>query len=180
MERFWNGKDRAQVRLSFFLIFGAVMGTLFCCLMDEEMRREFLNVESSLLGAAAFRRGSAGELLWAVVWKRWAETAFLLLMLTTPFSEMFVWGTGAYLGFSTAVLVCGLTMDGGVWGLLRYLALVFPQGIVYAAVIYFVGVWMRERDMRMSPAGAVVILGIVGIGAVLEGVVNPFVAGFIL
>lgn len=162
------------------MILGAAVGSVFCNRMDSQMKEELKAVEGSMVTAAVLLKMDFMGLFFTVLRKRLGELFFLFLIAMTQAAPLFFLGISAYLGFSVSVMVCALTMDGGLSGIVRYLALVFPQMFFYGAVFYVAAWWMPARGKRLTLPAAAVLTAAVILGAAAETFVNPWVVAWIL
>lgn len=180
MKRYKNREDRLRLQMSFFLLSGAVLGTLFLNLMDGQMQEELKNVETSLLSAAVLQKIDFKELFVRVLSKRIPQLLFACLVAMTPAAPVLFPLMGAGLGFSSAVMVCALTMDAGLWGIARYLILIFPQAFFYVPAIYLLLLWMPQKQASLKASSALALTVLVLLGAAAESCLNPWaVAAFL-
>lgn len=175
-----NREDSCYLRLSLFLLLGAVLGTLFCNLMDGQMKAELGVFEGSLLSAAALQRVEFSGLFFQVAKRRLSELFFVLLVELTPVSQILLMGAAGYLGFSMAVMVSALTMEAGLMGILRFLALVFPQCLVYIPILYLLFLWVPGREKTIRPPVAAALLVAVLLGSGIEAYINPWIVAVFL
>lgn len=178
----WNydRKDSYHLLLSFFLILGAVFGTVFCNMMDGQMKAELGSFTGSLVSAPALRRLEFSDLFYRVAAKRIPQLFCLFLMELTPISPVLFMGIAAYLGFSSALTVSVLTMQAGLTGIFRYLVLLFPHAFFYLPVLYALLWWMPGERKALRPAAAVVLTAAMILGAALEAFINPWAAAVFL
>lgn len=180
MKNFMSRKDSLEFWLSFFLISGAVAGSIFCNRMDGQMKEELRTMEGSMVTAAVLFKMNFAGLFLAVLKRRLGELFLVLLFTMTQAAPLFSLGVCGYLGFSSAVTVCALTMDGGLMGIFKYLALMFPQAVFYGAVFYVAVWWMPGKQKHMTaPAAAVLTLAVV-LGAAAESFLNPWIIAWVL
>lgn len=161
--------------LSFFLLSGAAAGTLFCNRMDAGMKEAFGTLGQSFLSAAVLKKMDFGGLFFAVLRKRLPWLFFAFLVSQTAVKELLFSAMAAYLGFSSAVTVCALTMDFGVLGIIKYLALLCPQCAFYIPVMYVLTVWMPGKNLPLRPRPAAALTALVFLGITAESLVNPWV-----
>lgn len=180
MNHIRNREDSCYLRLSLFLLLGAVLGALFCNLMDGQMKAELGVFEDSLLSAAALQRMEFSGLFFQVAKRRLSELFFVLLVELTPVSQVLLMGVAGYLGFSTAVMVSALTMEAGIMGILRFLALVFPQCLVYIPVLYLLFLWVPSQERTIRPSVAAALLVAVLLGSGMEAYINPWIVAVLL
>ena len=174
MRIFGNHEDSLKFGLSFFLVLGAVLGSLFCNGMDDEMKRELYVAEQSLVSHADLARVDFGELCFQILPRRLWQLAVMLLVSTTTFSYIWAMALVCYLGFSSAVMVSSLTMEAGIAGLWRYLLLIFPQCLVYIPVLYLLLWWMPIRKKRLTVLSSLALLFLVLLGVCAEVFLNPW------
>ena len=171
-------KDSLEFWLSFFLILGSAAGCIFCNGMDDSMKGELMAAESSMVTASVLLKLDFAGLFLAVLGRRLGEFFLLLLMAMSRAASFFFLGVSAYLGFSVSVMICAMTMDGGLLGIFRYLALIFPQGLFYGGIFYVVVWWMQEKEKQLTAAAAVVLLGAALLGAAAESFINPWIVAW--
>lgn len=173
-------EDGCYVRLSFFLLSGAVLGTVFLNGMGDGMKEEIGTLESSLVSSAAFLELSFPALFGRVLLKRLPELFLVFLMEMTPAAGLLLGLAAGYLGFSTAVMVSAVTMEAGLWGICRYAILIFPQCLFYVPVLYILLYWIPAKRERLKPAAAMFLTGAVFLGAAAEAFLNPWAAAVFL
>lgn len=180
MKYFTNKKDSLEFWLSFFLILGAAAGSVFCNRMDGQMKEELKTMESSMVTAALLLKMDFWGLFLAVLRRRISQLILAFLLAMTQAAPFLFLGVCGYLGFSASVMVCALTMDGGLMGIFRYLALVFPQAIFYGAVFYVLVWWMPGKRKQLTVPAAAALTALVVLGAAAESLVNPWIVACIL
>lgn len=178
MQLFRNREDSLIIGLSFFLLLGAVCGSVFCNGMSDGMKAEMQAAEQSMVTAALLRKMDFGQLFFQVVGKRLQTLAVIFLVSSVPAAPYLLMGVMAYLGFTAAVIICPLTMDAGLLGLWRYLLLIFPQCLIYVPVGYVLLWWMPVKGKRLTMAPALVLTGGAILGAVVESLINPWIIAF--
>lgn len=179
MRLFRSREDSLKFGLSFFLIAGSVCGSIFCNGISDAMKAELLVVEQHAVTAAALTDVDFSRLLVRLLWKRGGELAVLLLMFAVPAAEKLRMAVMGYLGFSMAVMICPLTMDGGVRGLLHYIGMNFPQGIFYLIIGYLILWWMPVEGKRLTVGAICVLAVILCLGVVAETYINPWLLAFL-
>ncbi len=167
-------KGSLEFWLSFFLMLGAVLGSLFCNRMDGQMKGEFHALEESLLSGAVLL--NFRELFFKVASRRFGQLLLVILVAMTPAAREASLLLSGYLGFSAAVVVCALTMDAGLMGIVQYLSLMFPQAIFYMTIYYVVFWWMPREQKRLTLAAGTLLMALAAAGAVAESFVNPWIA----
>ena len=180
MEYVGSKKGSLEFWLSFFLMLGAVLGSLFCNRMDGQMKEELHALEGSMLSGAILLKMDFGELFFKVAARRFGQLLFVLLTAMTPVARAASLFLSGYLGFSSAVMVCALTMDAGLMGIVQYVSLMFPQGIFYMAIYYVVFWWMPREQKHLTLAAAVLLMALTAAGAAAESFVNPWIAALFL
>ncbi len=174
VDRMEIGRGSLTQGLSLFLIGGEAAGTLFCYVMDGSMKAELCVLEQSVIFAPAIWRADFMELFVRVLEKRLPELLFVFLLEMTAAAPVLLSLTGAWIGFSTAVMICALTMESGLLGIVRYLVLMFPQCLFYAPVIYILFFWMPEQRVKLKPAPAIALIFVTAAGAAAEAFLNPW------
>ncbi len=173
-------EDSCYVRLSFFLLLGTFFGTVFCNGISAEMKEELGILESSLVSASVLSRTELSGLFSVVLMRRIPELLFLFLAELTCIAPVLLAGAAAWLGFSTAVMVCMTTMETGIAGIFRYALLIFPQCLFYIPVIYVLFLWIPSERQRLKPAAAAALSGLVLAGAAAETWLNPRILSLFL
>ncbi|MGI5982613.1 MAG: hypothetical protein ACOX8F_04080 [Sakamotonia sp.] len=174
-----NRKDSPGFWLSFFLLLGAAAGTVFCNWPAPGWREAIRDAGGGMVTAAMLMKLDFRDLFSAVLKKRLGEGLCLVLFSMTPAARYLFGGAAAYLGFSTAVTVCSLTMGSGLSGIFRYLALILPQAVPYMAVFYVTAWWMEEEEKKMTVPAALLLFLAAVLGAAAESFVNPWITAWI-
>ncbi len=169
-------KGSLEFWLSFFLMLGAVLGSLFCNRMDGQMKGELHALEGSMLSNAVLLKMNFGELFFKVASRRFSQLFFVILVVMTPAARTVSLFLSGYLGFSAAVMVCALTMDAGLMGIVQYLSLMFPQAIFYMTIYYVVFWWMPREQKRLTLAAGTLLMALAAAGAGAESFINPWIA----
>ncbi len=179
MRIFKNKEDSLKFGLSLFFIVGSMLGTVFCNMMTEEMKRELVTMETSgAMGAVARTRLAEvdfGSLMIRVLPERLWMLVVVMLAAATPMAVWLLRLIVGYLGFSCAVSVSALTMIYGVFGILRYMAMVFPQCLCYGMAGYLLLWWMPVKEKQLTGLSVLVLIGLVCAGSGLECFVNPWI-----
>lgn len=178
MRIFGSREGSLRFGLSFFLILGAVLGSVFCNSMDGAMKKELQVLEQSLVTAAMLSTVDFVRLFTRVVVKRTGALFLLFLVSATPAATLFIMLIVSYLGFSAAVIICTLTMDMGVLGILRYFLLVFPQCLIYVPVGYILLWWMPVKGKKLTVLSGAALMAATVMGAAVESFVNPWFLAF--
>lgn len=175
MKIFREYEDGLRFGLSFFVVFGTILGSLFCNGMSAEMKKELCVTEQELVNRTALMGMDFFELFWGILPSRFFQLAVVLLISLTSFSAVFLIAAAGYLGFSLAVMISAITMSGGFFGIWRFLLLIFPQCLLYLPVIYLLFWWMPLGRKRLTIVYVGVLGGLVLMGVCLEAYVNPWV-----
>lgn len=175
-----NKKDSLRIGLSFFLILGAVLGSVFCNMMSGTMKEELVIMESSMVSASVLKSVDFSGLFMRVLFERLSQLFLIFLFAMTPIAPILFLMVCAYLGFSSAVMVCALTMDAGILGLVHYLIVISPQCLFYVPVIYTLVWWLPQEEKKLGilPVSALTVM--VALGAAAESLFNPWLAAFLL
>ncbi len=170
-----NKEDSLKFGLSLFLIAGSILGTLFCNRMSDDMKRELIIMKQSTeaITQIAVSNLDFGALMLQIVPKRMWTLILLLLAEATPMAPVLLMVAVGYFGFSNAVMISALTMEYGVRGLLHYMALIFPQCLLYIPVAYLLIWWMPANGKHLTVFSIIVLAGMVIFGCVLECFLNP-------
>lgn len=173
MKYFGNKEDSLKLGLSFCLLLGSVLGTLFCNRMTGEMKQELMILGQSPVTQVMLEGMDRYDLLIRILPKRIWTLIVVMLAATTPVAVWCMRFEAGYVGFSNAVIVCILTMESGVKGLLRYILLIFPQCLCYIPIGYLLMWWMPAKEKRFTVASVLFLLVLVCMGCLLESLVNP-------
>lgn len=177
--RIWNDReDSLKFGLSFFLLFGAVAGSVFCNSMDTGMKMEVYVAEQDLINRASLAGTDFGDLLLRLLPQRLWQLMLAFIISVTSISRFLLIIAAGYLGFSVSVMVCSLTMSAGILGLWKYLLLIFPHGILYIPAIYIMLWWMPMKKKHLTFSSAILLTVIVIMGVLLEAYLNPWVLTF--
>ncbi len=174
MRIFRNREDSLKFGMSFFFIIGSILGTLFCNFMTDDMKLGLTAVEHEIITTSSLTSLDFTTLLVRVLSKRvWILLLFFLISMTTVSLPITMAGCG-YFGFSTATLLCTLTMSYGAKGLIQYLAMMFPQYLMYVPAMYVLLWWMPAYERRLTLLSAALLVALVFFGSCLETLVNPW------
>ncbi len=127
--RFW---DSQMFWLSFFLFLGTILGTVFCNQMSAEMKNTLGNWFAGIFTSSEIASVDRYSLIVGVLKKRFVWILIGILICQAVFARILFYAGAVYLAFTSAIAVCVLTMHAGTYGILRFLGLIFPQGIFYA------------------------------------------------
>ena len=174
-----NKEDSLKAGLSFFLLAGALLGSIFCNKMTGEMKKELLAVSHSLVTEAVIDQAELNVLLGRIFLGRLWMFGLVFLMSATPYFSACCLLIAGYIGFSAAVLICPLTMENGVFGLWKYLLLIFPQCLIYIPVIYVILWWMPAAGKRITWPALAVLIPVIFLGAAAESLINPWFLTFL-
>ena len=178
MSIFRDREDSLKIGLSFFLIIGTVLGSIFCNCMNSEMKMELYVAERNLISRASLAQTDFGELFLHLLFRRFWQL-MLACVCSTTFAAPFLFMVGAgYLGFSTAIIVCSLTMSTGIQGIWKYLLLLFPQCLFYIPAMYILFWWRPSRRKHLTISSAFLLFVIVVFGIFAEAYLNPRVLIF--
>lgn len=178
MKVFRNREDSLRFGLSFFVILGAVIGSLFCNGMSAEMKKELCVTEQDLVSRTALAGMDFLELFFLILPSRLWQLAVLLLISLTSLAPLFLMVAAGYLGFSSSVMISSMTMSAGFFGLCHCFLLVFPQCLFYVPVLYILFWWMPMERRRLTVLAALLLVGMVFIGALMEAYINPWILMF--
>lgn len=178
MRIFRERGDSLKFGLSFFVILGAIIGSLFCNEMSGEMKKELCAAELDFVNRTALAGLDFRELFLGIIPSRLWQLIILFLITWTSFSSLFLMIAAGYLGFSSAVMISSVTMSSGFWGLWRFLLLIFPQCLLYLPVIYVLFWWMPIERQRLTISKVLILSCMVLAGTFLEAFVNPWILLF--
>ena len=130
--------------LSFFLFVGTVSGTVFFNHMSAEMKNTLEKWFVGIFTPTELSSVDGYSLFVGVLKKRFVWVLMGLLLCRTSLSQIFYYAVSFYLAFKAAVVICVLTMHGGISGIMLFLGLIFPQGIFYALAAYLLWIGIRE------------------------------------
>lgn len=159
--------------LSFFMLLGAVCGSVFCNIMSMEMKKNLQLTMRSMLSDLIFREEGASALFGKILTNRMKELFFLFLISAVPVAGYFRLLFMGYWGFATAMFLCPLTMNAGIMGIVHAFLLVFPQYIFYIAAGYILFWWMPLKGKNLTAASVIFLTMLVFAGVILESILNP-------
>ena len=166
-------EDSLKLGLSFFLLAGSVVGTIFCNRMTAEMKQELLILSQSSVTQMIPEEINSLDLLIRILPGRIWMLTIVMLAAATPIAHWCMRFVAGYAGLANAVLICVLTMEFGVKGLLRYILLMFPQCLCYIFAGYCVLWWMPAKEKRFTGPSILFLVTLVCIGGLLESLINP-------
>lgn len=170
---FKDKEDSLIFGLSFFMLLGAVCGSVFCNAMNAEMKKDLQITVQSMINELVFREASTAALFGRTFRRRMKELFFLLLISSVPAAGYFRLLFMGYWGLATAMLLCPLTMNAGLLGIVHYFILSFPQCFFYIAAVGILFWWMPIKGKNLTVASAAFLTALVLAGVFLESVVNP-------
>lgn len=124
--------DSQMFWLSFFLFLGTILGTVFCNQMSAEMKNTLGNWFAGIFTSSEIASVDRYSLIVGVLKKRFVWILIGILICQAVFARILFYAGAVYLAFTSAIAVCVLTMHAGIYGILRFFSLVFPQGFFYA------------------------------------------------
>ena len=172
-------EDSLKLGLSFFLILGAIAGTIYCNGMNAEMKAELYTMEQSLFDSAVLSRKDFAAVFARILPKRLGLLALLFLISVAQSAPYLLFLMIGCLGFSNAILISSLTMEAGLLGICKYVLLNIPQCFLYLPVCYLLFWWMPLRGKRLTIASAIVLLCTITAGAAAESFINPWFLRFL-
>ena len=175
MKRIKNREDSLIFGLSFFMIACSVLGTVFCNAMNETMKSELYAMETEIVTLAAISGADMKELFLQIFLKRIRSLLLVLFISGVHFAPLIHMILTGVIGFCEAVKICSLTMNSGIWGLLKYICFWFPQGLIYIPVLYLIFWWMPVYERRWTWVSVSLLLLGIAAGAAVESMVNPWV-----
>ena len=178
MRIFREREDSLKFGLSFFLIIGAALGSIFCNCMNAEMKNELCVAEQELVSRARLAQTDFGELFLRLLFQRLWQLMLAFLFSATTLSPLLFMAAACYFGFSAALMVCSLTMSVGILALWKYLLLIFPHCLFYIPAIYIILWWLPARQKHLTLSSAVLLTGMVVLGVFAEAYLNPWVLVF--
>ena len=143
--RFW---DSQMFWLSFFLFLGTVLGTVFFNKMSAEMKSTLESWFSGILTSSEIVSADRYSLFVGVLKKR-------------------------FLAFTSAIAVCVLTMHAGIYGILRFFGLVFPQGFFYILAAYLLWIMVVEQADGKEKIRLWMMVFFMVLGIISEIFINP-------
>lgn len=174
MRIFRSKEDSLKFGLSLFLIGGSILGTLFCNRMTGEMKQELMILGQSSV-TEVMVEGIDRYGLWMQIFTRRIWLLILMMLAAAaPIADWCMRFVAVYIGFSNSVIICALTMESGVRGLIQYLLLIFPQCICYVPVGYLLMWWMPVREKTFTIISILFLFCLAGAGTLLEGFINPW------
>jgi len=165
--------DSQMFWLSFFLFLGTVLGTVFCNKMSTEMKSMLESWFSGILTSSEMVSSDRYSLFVGVLKKRFVWILLGILICQTVFSKTLFYAGAAYLAFTSSIAVCALTMHAGGYGILRFLGLIFPQGIFYALSGYLLWIMAVETADGKERIRLWMMVVFMVLGIVSEIFINP-------
>lgn len=175
-----NREDSLEAGLSFFLILGAVGGSIFCNAMSGEMKQKLTASGQSMVTGAMLLEIDLRGLFARIAFKRLQVLMVGFLISFTPAAIPLFLASSCFFGFSASVMVCTLTMEAGLPALWNYVLLIFPQCLFYLPVMYLMVWWLPARGKRLTAASMAVFTAATLLGAAAEGVVNPWLLAYMI
>ena len=175
----YDKRDSLELRLSFFLILGAGLGTIFCNWMGEEAKASLAALEQSYGAAALMGELDFGGLFMTVLWERAGTLCLGFLISLTSISGVLFSAAAVYLGFSTAVFVSAMTMSTGIFAIFRYAGFVFPQCLFYVPVLYFLWIWLPGQGFPLKVRDVLFLTAVTFFGVLAESFINPWLAALL-
>ena len=175
MRRIMNREDSLRYGLSFFLLLGSVLGTLFCNRMNEEMKNGLYAMERELVTLAALSELDLNVLFFRILPKRIGALCFILLISGMRAAPIIFCAAACCAGFLEAVKICALTMDAGILGLWKYSCFLFPHGLIYIPILYLLFWWLPVCGRRLTWVSVSLLAAGVTIGAAMECLIHPWV-----
>ncbi|MBE5894704.1 MAG: hypothetical protein E7285_03470 [Lachnospiraceae bacterium] len=173
-------------RIGIFFATGFLLGTLLIALADDEVLFNMGIFSKDWLRQMNFLEVDGNALFYYCLKKRLTTALFLIAFACT---NLAVTAVGVYLGYvgaSLGILLSASVIQFGASGIVLFLVLHFPHGVLYVVGFYFYLIWLRGmQDFRTGSYGrgkniffvkitqVVVILTIVLFGIMLESYVNP-------
>lgn len=173
---FRDKEDSLIFGLSFSMLLGSVCGSVFCNIMDAEMKKDLQLTAQSMIHDLVFQDVSTAVLFGRTLGKRLKELFFLFLISAVPAAGYFRILFMGYWGFATAMFLCPLTMNAGMMGIVHYGILIFPQCIFYIAAGYILFWWMPLKEKHLTAVSILFLTVLVLFGVVLESLMNPWLA----
>ena len=177
---FRSKEDSLIFGLSFFLIAGSVLGSIFCNRMTYEMKTELQVMEQGFVTLSVLSKGEFRRLFGRVLQKRLWTLMLVCLITAAPAAEVLLMLTAGYLGFSIAAVICLTTMHAGVWGLAQAAVLMIPQCLAYIPLIYILLWWMPVKGKKITALSVAALMVLTALGAALESFVNPWLVEVLL
>lgn len=173
---FKNKEDSLRFGLSFFLIAGSVLGTIFCNWMTEDMKQELMIMRQSTdsVTKAMISELNFHDFFLRILVKRIWTLMIMILVTATPMASWLIMLAAGYFGFSNAVMISVWTMGMGFRGLLGYAVTIFPQCLCYIPIAYLMLWWIPVKEKRLTWLSVLALVGLTAIGAVLESFINPW------
>ena len=85
---------------------------------------------SGILTSSEIVSADRYSLFVGVLKKRFVWILLGILICQAVFARILFYAGAVYLAFTSAIAVCVLTMHAGIYGILRFFGLVFPQGFM--------------------------------------------------
>lgn len=173
-------------RIGLFFAGGFLLGTLLIALTDNAALFNMGILSKDWLRQMIFLEVDGNALFYYCLQSRLTTTLFLIAFACTNLAAVVAAVYVGYIGASLGVLLSASVLQFGASGILLFLALQFPHGVLYGIGFYFYLIWLRGmQDFRTGNYGngkniffvkitqVIVILTIVLLGILLESYVNP-------
>lgn len=168
--RFW---DSQMFWLSFFLFLGTVLGTVFFNKMSAEMKSTLESWFSGILTSSEIVSADRYSLFVGVLKKRFVWILLGILICQAVFARILFYAGAVYLAFTSAIAVCVLTMHAGIYGILRFFGLVFPQGFFYILAAYLLWTMVVEQADGKEKIRLWMMVFFMVLGIISEIFINP-------
>lgn len=179
MRLFRSREDSLKFWLSFFFVAGSLVGSVFCNLLSADMKAELLKMEQQTLAGLSMGNVDEQRFLASVLWKRIRVLIFLLLIPESSAGERLRMAMMAYWGFSTAMMICPLTMGRGPGGFWNYLCLNIPHGIGILLIGYHL-LWRVPLEEKHLTVGDIcLMISVLCLSVAAETYINPIFLSFL-
>ena len=96
-----------------------------------------------------------------------------ILICQAVFARILFYAGAVYLAFTSAIAVCVLTMHAGIYGILRFFGLVFPQGFFYILAAYLLWIMVVEQADGKEKIRLWMMVFFMVLGIISEIFINP-------
>ena len=164
---------QSDVLAVLFLFLGTVLGTVFFNKMSAEMKSTLESWFSGILTSSEIVSADRYSLFVGVLKKRFVWILLGILICQAVFARILFYAGAVYLAFTSAIAVCVLTMHAGIYGILRFFGLVFPQGFFYTLAAYLLWIMVVEQADGKEKIRLWMMVFFMVLGIISEIFINP-------
>ena len=128
---------------------------------------------SGILTSSEIVSADRYSLFVGVLKKRFVWILLGILICQAVFARILFYAGAVYLAFTSAIAVCVLTMHAGIYGILRFFGLVFPQGFFYTLAAYLLWIMVVEQADGKEKIRLWMMVFFMVLGIISEIFINP-------